>query len=412
MVAELSLIPFDCGEEVFGFFVFHEETGRFPLRMQGIGRYDLALDIDVFEQGAQLRDFVAFPGDFLLRDSRTLAMHKRTEEMDLRPVFPDCAFEHFAIDGHRFKSGDAQQPGTDSGIQSLDMGTLQDATDRRLGGRYESLCPGIESGANTLQLRLGQPSAPLGYRGITFRLGEDGGHGHRQDGREGVLLAPRFTGIRKAEEDLAQAFHLRSAQGDGLHRGFRPFGLRLRLGQPSTRLRLQRVKQEPFRLAVVHIATTRTAGEALGPAHIDPVGGPVTGTGKPGGFHEGFRQHDGVPIDGLPVGREPVQVQGKNAGSQIGEGFSREDQKAGIIGDEVQALAAQDPGPANPLFPCLTLVSGGLPAEERYPPVVQSGHVTQGTTRQRAEATVMMRLHQGVPAYPLCGQDGAHLNAV
>ena len=171
--------------------------------MQGIGRYDLALDIDVFEQGAQLRDFVAFPGDFLLRDSRTLAMHKRTEEMDLRPVFPDCAFEHFAIDGHRFKSGDAQQPGTDSGIQSLDMGTLQDATDRRLGGRYESLCPGIESGANTLQLRLGQPSAPLGYRGITFRLGEDGGHGHRQDGREGVLLAPRFTGIRKAEEDLA-----------------------------------------------------------------------------------------------------------------------------------------------------------------------------------------------------------------
>ena len=62
----------------------------------------------------------------------------------------------------------------------------------------------------------------------------------------------------------------------------------------------------------------------------------------------------------------------------------------GIIGDEVQTLAAQDPGPADPLLPCLTLVSGGLPAEESYPAVVQSGHIAQGTPRHRAEATVMM----------------------
>ena len=85
---------------------------------------------------------------------------------------------------------------------------------------------------------------------------------------------------------------------------------------------------------------------------------------------------------------------------------------AGIIGDEVQALTAQDPGPADPLLPCLTLVSGSLPAEDRYPAIIQSGHVAQGTSRHRAEAAVMMRLHQGIPAFPLCGQDNLHLNAV
>ena len=63
-------------------------------------------------------------------------------------------------------------------------------------------------------------------------------------------------------------------------------------------------------------------------------------------------------------------------------------------------------------LPCLTLVSGGLPAEESHPPVVQSGHIAQGTPRHRAEASVMMRLNQGIPAFPLCGQDGAHLKAV
>ena len=380
--------------------------------MQGIGGHDLALDVDVFEQGAQFRDFVGFPGDFFLCDGRPLAMHESAEEMDLGPVFPDRAFEHFAIDGHRLKSGDAQQPGTDCGIQSLDMGTLQDATDSRLGRRYKSLRLGIESGANTLQLGLGQPSGPLRHRGITFCLREDGGHGHGQDGWEGMLLASGLTGIGKAEEDLAQAFHLRVAQGDGLHRGFRPFGLRLRLGQPGTRLWLKGVNQEPFGLAVVDIAATRTAGEALGPAHIDPVGGTVTGTGKPRGFHESLGQHDGMAIDRLPVGRKPAQVERQDTRSQIGEGFSRENQKAGIIGDEVQTLAAQDLGPADPLLPCLTLVSGGLPAEKSYPSVIQSGHVTQGASRHRAEAAVMMCLHQGIPAFPLCGQDEAHLNAV
>ena len=119
-----------------------------------------------------------------------------------------------------------------------------------------------------------------------------------------------------------------------------------------------------------------------------------------------------MAIDRLPVGRKPAQVERQDTRSQIGEGFSRENQKAGIIGDEVQTLAAQDPGPADPLLPCLTLVSGGLPAEERHPAVIQSGHVAQGTPRHRAEATVMMCLHQGIPAFPLCGKDGPYLNAV
>nr|WP_172437546.1 hypothetical protein [Acidithiobacillus marinus] len=126
---------------------------------------------------------------------------------------------------------------------------------------------------------------------------------------------------------------------------------------------MERKEQKTFRLAVVDIATTGTAGEALGSADIHPVGGPVAGTGKTGGFHKGLSQHDGMPIDGLPVRREPVQVQRQNTGRQIREGFSGQDQKTGIVGDEMQALAAQDPGPADPPIPRLALKSGGMPAQ-------------------------------------------------
>ncbi|WP_343205857.1 hypothetical protein [Acidithiobacillus ferrooxidans] len=54
-------------------------------------------------------------------------------------------------------------------------------------------------------------------------------------------------------------------------------------------------------------------------------------------------QHDGMPIDGLPIRRESVQIQRQNTGRQIRERFSRQNQKTGVIGDEMQALA-QDPG--------------------------------------------------------------------
>ena len=77
----------------------------------------------------------------------------------------------------------------------------------------------------------------------------------------------RTAGIGQAKENLAQAFHLRVAQGDGLHRRLSPFGLRLRLGQTYTRLGFKGIKQKAFGPTVVDVAATRTAGEALGPSH-------------------------------------------------------------------------------------------------------------------------------------------------
>ena len=45
-----------------------------------------------------------------------------------------------------------------------------------------------------------------------------------------------------------------------------------------------------------------------------------------------------------------------------------------------------------------------------------SGHpewpYSAGYARHRAEAAIMTRLHQGVPAFPFCGKDGPYLNAV
>lgn len=362
-VAEFLLIPLDGGEEVIGFFVFDQESGGFPLRMQGVGGDHLARNVDLLEQVAQFRNLVGFFGDFLLCEGDSLSMHERTEQMDLGPIFAHGPFEHFAIDGHGFKVCSPQQPGTDSRIQRIDIGPLQNAPDGRLGRGDVALGLGMEAGADAFQLILGEASGPFGDGGITFCLREDGGDGHRQNGREGMLLAQFATGIGKAKEDLAQAFHLRVAQCDDLHGGLGPFGLGLRLRQPDPRLWVKRDEQEPFALAVIDIAAAGTAGKALGPADLRPVGGAVTGTRKARRFHKGLGQHDGMSIDGLPIGRESAQVQGKDAGGQIRERFPWQDQKTGVIGDEMQALAAQNPRPPNPLIPSLALISGGLPAQ-------------------------------------------------
>ena len=63
-------------------------------------------------------------------------------------------------------------------------------------------------------------------------------------------------------------------------------------------------------------------------------------------------------------------------------------------------------------LPCLTLINK-RPANRGALP---SGHpewpYSAGYARHRAKAAIMMRLHQGVPAFPFCGKDGPYLNAV
>ncbi len=71
----------------------------------------------------------------------------------------------------------------------MPIGALQGARDGGFGGGAVALGLGIEPGAGALQLGLGQATAPFGDGGITFGPRQDGGHGHRQDGREGMPLA-------------------------------------------------------------------------------------------------------------------------------------------------------------------------------------------------------------------------------
>jgi len=121
------------------------------------------------------------------------------------------------------------------------------------------------------------------------------------------------------------------------------------------------------------------AGKALGPADIDPVGGAVAGTGKARSLDESLRQDDGVAIDSLPIRRQAAQVQRQNAGGEVGEGFAGQEQETSIVGDQVQALAQERQGPADPFIPSPTVERRSLPAQQGDPAIVNSRDITEST---------------------------------
>jgi len=62
------------------------------------------------------------------------------------------------------------------------------------------------------------------------------------------------------------------------------------------------IDEYPFALAMVGVSlASGVAGKPPGPAHIDPVGGPVTGASESWGFDKGLGQDNGMAVGVLPV---------------------------------------------------------------------------------------------------------------
>ena len=80
----------------------------------------------------------------------------------------------------------------------------------------------------------------------------------------------------------------------------------------------------------------RLARIAAGHAQRAPVRGPVAGPGKAGRVHKGLRDQQRESVCRQHVFRQSPQAQAEHPRSEIRDMKSRQDHKAGILGDEVQ----------------------------------------------------------------------------
>ncbi len=102
---------------------------------------------------------------------------------------------------------------------------------------------------------------------------------------------------------------------------------------------------------------------ALGLADVNPVGGAVAGAGESPAFYEGLEKHGGVVVAGVPVVGQLFGGKGEYLGGEVSRAHPGQDEKAGVVDDEVEVLGALPGGPADEVvawgdFPC-----GGAEAE-------------------------------------------------
>ena len=105
-------------------------------------------------------------------------------------------------------------------------------------------------------------------------------------------------------------------------------------------------------------------------AEWNPALGSVTGPRKAGKIHKGFGQKDRMAVALLPILTEPFEVQGQDLGGKIGAVFGQ-DQKAHIVGDQVQAARFERGVPTDPGFPMATLEGSGSPNKQGDPLILQ-----------------------------------------
>ena len=199
-----------------------------------------------------------------------------------------------------------------------------------------------------------------------------------------MALSPGATAIGQCPQALVQVFHLGAAQRDTLHRrapGRRKLGgAQQRAGTP-----MQGVDEHLLGLAVGAVAPVVARKPARATQRL-PVGGAVTSAGEPRGIDEGLGQQQRMAVNALPITREAAQIQPQHPRGQIGHLCIRQDQEAGIVDQQMQALVVQHSWPADPGIARGALERRRLPTEQSKPAPIGNGDIPQRLAEQRTQA--------------------------
>lgn len=94
-------------------------------------------------------------------------------------------------------------------------------------------------------------------------------------------------------------------------------------------------------------------------SHTNPIGGLVTRAFEPISFHKGLDQMDRMAVFFLPIRRKTSKNGGQDMAGQMRDLHPGENQKAGVVRDEVQVLPSHVVLPTNEAISGLGLPGGG-----------------------------------------------------
>jgi hypothetical protein len=135
----------------------------------------------------------------------------------------------------------------------------------------------------------------------------------------------------------------------------------------------------------------------LGLAEAEPVGGVVAGAAETRSFDEGLEQQWAVCVDVLPVSGKQLGCLGQQHGGEVVHLYPRQDEKPGIVDDQVQVSAMLFMRSADVAIARCAHPGCGAEAEQGDGLPCRVDPVAQLRAGQRRVAKVMVALDVFVP---------------
>ena len=266
-------------------------------------------------------------------------------------------------------------------------------------GRGVALLARAPERTHCLELLLGEQGGELGERVHPSVAGQTGRDGESQNGVQRVALAPVMAVLGHLAQTLEQAAQPRRRHWLGVLLSVpvcRHLGPAQRLGGGVGQFE----HEDLLGLAVVAPARRASglAGKAAGQPQRAPVRRAVAGPDKARDIHERLRQKDGISMHRLDVLRQPPQAQPQHPRGQVAHPARRQDDKARVVGDQMQAPELLLRRPADPAIACGQLERAGLPADQCEPGLAVHRDMAQAFADDAVKRQVVVLRHQPVPA--------------
>ena len=167
----------------------------------------------------------------------------------------------------------------------------------------------------------------------------------------------------------------------------------------------QRTYPHPLgRLRLGAVAGARAAIAAR-LAHLHPVSRAIAGAAEETWIDKGLQQPQRVAEARLPIRRDPARTQPEHPRGQIRPPSFRQDEKAAIVGNQMQAIVLVTPVPADPTIAGRAFPGRGADHQQCQPLPLPGGHIPERVADLRHRTQVVMRIEQRFEARFLVDRD-------
>src|SRR5271157_1852146 len=134
-----------------------------------------------------------------------------------------------------------------------------------------------------------------------------------------------------------------------------------------------------------------------GQPQIYPVGRAVGGAGKLLGVNKGLQEVNGMLVEDLPVCRNPSGHPCQQVAGQMRNAYPRKDEKAGVVGEEVNVVLPRLRTPPDVSVPRTQVARGGAETKTDNRAFLAEDHVLQLLAHRVAVAQVVILLDETAP---------------